>query len=110
MWMGCSAVFAKGKRLAIVGGGYIGLEVAAVAAKHGLDVTVFEAMDRVMARAVSQPVSDFFDKVHRAAGVKLLLNTGVEAFEGTGTARSGARGRQDLRRRYRAGRHRRRAQ
>ncbi|MGC9954666.1 MAG: FAD-dependent oxidoreductase [Rhizomicrobium sp.] len=75
---------AKGKRLAIVGGGYIGLEVAAVAAKHGLEVTVFEALERVMARAVSRPVSDFFERVHRAAGVKLLLNTGVEGFEGSG--------------------------
>ena len=74
----------KGKRLAIVGGGYIGLEVAAVAAKHGLEVTVFEALERVMARAVSRPVSEFFEQVHRAAGVKLLLNTGVDAFEGTG--------------------------
>ena len=80
---GLNAVFHQGKRLAIVGGGYIGLEVAAVAAKHGLDVTVFEAMSRVMARAVSRPVSAFFEQVHRAAGVKLLLNTGVEAFEGT---------------------------
>jgi len=81
---GLNAVFQKGKRLAIVGGGYIGLEVAAVAAKHGLDVTVFEAMSRVMARAVSRPISAFFEQVHRAAGVKLLLNTGVEAFEGSG--------------------------
>jgi 3-phenylpropionate/trans-cinnamate dioxygenase ferredoxin reductase subunit len=78
------AVFQSGKRLAVVGGGYIGLEVAAVAVKHGLDVTVFEALDRVMARAVSKPVSDFFEAAHRAAGVKLLLNTGVEAFEGEG--------------------------
>ena len=78
------AVFRSGKRLAVVGGGYIGLEVAAVAAKHGLDVTVFEALDRVMARAVSKPVSDFFEVVHRAAGVKLMLNTAVEAFEGEG--------------------------
>jgi 3-phenylpropionate/trans-cinnamate dioxygenase ferredoxin reductase subunit len=76
------AVFDAGKKLAIVGGGYIGLEVAAVAAKRGIDVTVFEAMDRLMARAVSLPVSDFYEQVHRAAGVKLLLNTGVEAFEG----------------------------
>ena len=37
-----------------------------------------------MARAVPRPVSDFFDKEHRAAGVKLLLDTGVEAFEGSG--------------------------
>jgi len=84
----------KGKRLAIVGGGYIGLEVAAVAAKHGLDVTVFEALERVMARAVSKPVSDFFEQVHRAAGLKLLLNTGVEAFEGAShlqTVRAGGK-------------------
>ena len=78
----------KGKRLAIVGGGYIGLEVAAVAAKNGVDVTVFEALSRVMARAVSRPVSAFFDQVHRAAGVKLLLNTGVQAFEGSGQLES----------------------
>jgi 3-phenylpropionate/trans-cinnamate dioxygenase ferredoxin reductase subunit len=76
--------FGKGKRIAIVGGGYIGLEVAAVAIKTGLDVTVFEALDRVMARAVSKPISDFYETVHRAAGVNLLLNTGVEAFEGNG--------------------------
>ncbi len=81
---GLRAVFETGKKLAIVGGGYIGLEVAAVAAKRGIDVTVFEAMDRLMARAVSIPVSDFYENVHRAAGVKLLLNTGVEAFEGNG--------------------------
>jgi len=78
------AVFESGKKLAVVGGGYIGLEVAAVAIKYGLDVTVFEALDRVMARAVSKPVSDFFEAVHRAAGVKLLLNTGVQGFEGEG--------------------------
>ena len=78
------ALFEPGKKLAIVGGGYIGLEVAAVAAKRGIEVTVFEAMDRLMARAVSVPVSDFYEKVHRAAGVHALLNTGVEAFEGSG--------------------------
>jgi 3-phenylpropionate/trans-cinnamate dioxygenase ferredoxin reductase subunit len=82
------AVFEPGRKLAIVGGGYIGLEVAAVAAKRGIDVTVFEAMDRVMARAVSTPISDFYDKVHRAAGVKILLDTGVEAFEGNGRVES----------------------
>ena len=76
------AVFEKGRRLAIVGGGYIGLEVAAVARKTGLEVTVFEFLDRLMARAVSPPVSDFYEKVHSAAGVKVLLNTGVEGFEG----------------------------
>jgi 3-phenylpropionate/trans-cinnamate dioxygenase ferredoxin reductase subunit len=77
-------VFLADKKLAIVGGGYIGLEVAAVAAKRGIAVTVFETMDRLMARAVSVPVSDFYEKVHRDAGVNLLLDTGVEAFEGNG--------------------------
>ncbi|HVZ69809.1 MAG TPA: FAD-dependent oxidoreductase [Rhizomicrobium sp.] len=75
--------FQPGKRLAIVGGGYIGLEVAAVAVKHGLDVTVFEALDRLMQRAVSPRVSAFYEEVHRAAGVKILLNTAIEKFEGT---------------------------
>jgi len=78
------AHFVPGARLAVVGGGYIGLEVAAVARKAGLDVTVFEALDRVMARAVSQVVSAFYESVHREAGVKFLMNTSVEAFEGAG--------------------------
>jgi 3-phenylpropionate/trans-cinnamate dioxygenase ferredoxin reductase subunit len=72
------------KSLAVVGGGYIGLEVAAVARKRGVAVTVFEALDRVMARAVSKPVSAFYEKVHTDAGVVFHLNTGVEAFEGSG--------------------------
>jgi 3-phenylpropionate/trans-cinnamate dioxygenase ferredoxin reductase component len=74
--------FVKGARLAVVGGGYIGIEVAAVAAKHGLDVTVFESLDRVMARAVSPQMSAFFEDVHRSAGVHFHMKTSVEAFEG----------------------------
>jgi 3-phenylpropionate/trans-cinnamate dioxygenase ferredoxin reductase subunit len=81
---GLQAVFQSGKRIAIVGGGYIGLEVAAVGAKRGLDVTVFEAMDRLMARAVSPQLSAFYAAEHEKAGVKLKLRTGVEAFEGNG--------------------------
>src|SRR5476651_774067 len=81
---GLQAVFQPGKRIAIVGGGYIGLEVAAVGAKRGLDVTVFEAMDRLMARAVSPQLSAFYAREHEKAGVKLKLHTGVEAFEGDG--------------------------
>ena len=75
---------APGKRLAVVGGGYIGLEVAAVAVKLGLEVTVFEALDRLMARAVSPQLSEFYEKEHREAGVRFLLKTGVHAFEGQG--------------------------
>lgn len=78
------AHFAAGTRLAVVGGGYIGLEVAAVARKLGLEVTVFEALDRVMARAVSNPISEFYERSHRDSGVRFHLNTPVEAFEGGG--------------------------
>jgi len=81
---GLQDVFQAGKRIAIVGGGYIGLEVAAVGAKRGLDVTVFEAMDRLMARAVSPELSAFYAAEHEKAGVKLKLKTGVEAIEGDG--------------------------
>ena len=81
---GLQEVFQSGKRIAIVGGGYIGLEVAAVGAKRGLDVTVFEAMDRLMARAVSPQLSAFYAAEHEKAGVMLKLRTGVEAFEGNG--------------------------
>lgn len=81
---GLQAVFQAGKRIAIVGGGYIGLEVAAVGAKRGLEVTVFEAMDRLMARAVSPELSAFYAAEHQKAGVTLKLKTGVEAIEGNG--------------------------
>jgi 3-phenylpropionate/trans-cinnamate dioxygenase ferredoxin reductase subunit len=74
--------FARSKRLAVVGGGYIGLEVAAVAVKLGLEVMVFEALDRVMARAVSRELSQFYERVHREAGVHFEMKTSVEAFEG----------------------------
>jgi 3-phenylpropionate/trans-cinnamate dioxygenase ferredoxin reductase subunit len=71
-----------GARLAVVGGGYIGLEVAAVAVKRGIEVTVIEAADRVMVRAVSPLVSSFYEQTHRSAGVKFRLNATAQSFEG----------------------------
>ncbi len=82
--LGIRAELAPGKRLVLVGAGYIGLEVAAVAQKLGTQVTVLEMMDRVMARVVAPAVSAFYDQVHRAAGVDIRLQTGVVAFEGDG--------------------------
>lgn len=73
-----------GARLAIVGAGYIGLEVAAVARKLGVEVTVLEALDRVMNRVVAAPISHFYEDVHRAAGVDLRLGVGISGFEGDG--------------------------
>ena len=71
-------------RLCIVGGGYIGLEVAAVAVKAGLDVTVVEAMDRILQRVTTPEMSDYYHKLHTSRGVNILVNTGVDGFEGDG--------------------------
>jgi len=72
----------EGKRLVIIGGGYIGLEVAAVAASKGLHVTVIEMADRVMSRVVSEQVSEFYQAEHRRHGVNLMLSVGFTGFSG----------------------------
>jgi 3-phenylpropionate/trans-cinnamate dioxygenase ferredoxin reductase subunit len=74
----------KGRRLVIVGAGYIGLEVAAVAAQLGLEVTVVEMEDRVMSRVVSPQLSEFYQQEHAARGVTLKLSTGTSGFSGAG--------------------------
>jgi 3-phenylpropionate/trans-cinnamate dioxygenase ferredoxin reductase subunit len=76
--------FRLGARFAVVGGGYIGLEVAAVAVKHGLKVTVIEAAERVMIRAASPQISAFYESEHRAQGVEFVLGAMAEAFDGAG--------------------------
>jgi len=73
---------APGKRLLIVGGGFIGLETAAVATKLGLQVTVLEGLPRVLARVTVPEVSTFFERVHREAGVDLRTSVQIERFEG----------------------------
>jgi 3-phenylpropionate/trans-cinnamate dioxygenase ferredoxin reductase subunit len=64
----------------VIGGGFIGLEVAATAAKKGKTVTVIEALPRLMARVVSPPVSAAAAALHRAHGVDLRFGTGVAAI------------------------------
>lgn len=71
-------------RIVIIGAGYIGLEVAAVARKSGRKVTVLEMADRVLARVASEPVSAFYEKLHRDAGVDLRLGAALEEFIGDG--------------------------
>ena len=78
------AGLASGAALAIVGAGYIGLEVAAAARKRGCPVTVIEMQDRPLSRVVAPEVSRFLAGVHREQGVTILVGTGVAAFEGTG--------------------------
>jgi 3-phenylpropionate/trans-cinnamate dioxygenase ferredoxin reductase component len=70
-------------RLCVIGGGYIGLEVAASARKLGHSVTVVEALDRVLARVTSEQVSRFMENVHRDHGTQIRLGVGVEAIDGT---------------------------
>ena len=74
------AGWGPGKRLVIVGGGYIGLEVAAVARESGLDVTVLEMADRVMSRVVCPQVSAFYQAEHTRHGVRILCNSKVQAL------------------------------
>ena len=69
------------KRVAVVGGGYIGLEAAAVLNKLGKHVTVLEALDRVLARVAGEPLSRFYEAEHRAHGVDLHVSVGVTGFE-----------------------------
>jgi 3-phenylpropionate/trans-cinnamate dioxygenase ferredoxin reductase component len=78
------------QRVAIIGAGYIGLEVAAVARALGKDVSVIEALDRPMKRVVSPTVSDYFTALHTSKGIDLRLNTGVDAIVGD-TAASGVK-------------------
>jgi 3-phenylpropionate/trans-cinnamate dioxygenase ferredoxin reductase subunit len=78
------AEFAPGRRLVIVGGGYIGLEAAAVAAKLGLDVTVLEMAPRILQRVAAPETSDYFRALHAAHGVKVLESTGLERLLGEG--------------------------
>lgn len=76
------AAIAPGRKLAIVGAGYIGLEAAASARAIGAEVVVIEREARVLARVACQPLSDFFEDYHRRHGVVLELNAGVAGFEG----------------------------
>jgi len=69
---------AKADSVIIIGGGYIGLEVAATLTKSGKTVTVIEAAPRLLARVASPPISSFFDDLHREAGTRVVAETGVE--------------------------------
>ena len=68
--------------IAIVGGGYIGLEAAAVLCKMGKKVTVLEAMDRVLARVAGAPLSRFYEAEHRAHGVDVRLSVEISGIQG----------------------------
>ena len=74
--------FVAGARVLIVGGGYIGLEAAAVAAKRGLDVTLVEMADRILARVAAPETADYFRALHTAHGVDIREGTGLVRLAG----------------------------
>ena len=76
--------FRKGARVLIVGGGYIGLEAAAVAAKKGLKVTLVEMADRILQRVAAPQTSDYFRALHEAHGVDIREGVGLTRLTGDG--------------------------
>jgi 3-phenylpropionate/trans-cinnamate dioxygenase ferredoxin reductase subunit len=72
---------APGRHLAVIGGGYIGLESAAVAAKLGLRVTVLEGMPRILARVTAPEMSAFYERAHRRRGVEIRTGAVLERLE-----------------------------
>lgn len=76
-----------GTRAVIVGGGYIGLEVAATLRHLGVEVTVLEMADRVMGRVVAEPVSRWYEAQHAAQGVRILLGAKLHALQGDASGR-----------------------
>jgi 3-phenylpropionate/trans-cinnamate dioxygenase ferredoxin reductase subunit len=74
----------RGNHAVIIGGGYIGLETAAVLNATGMAVTVIEMQERLLARVASPALSEFFMRVHAEEGVRIFCNAGVQGFSGHG--------------------------
>jgi len=77
-----AAEFQPGRRVLIIGGGYIGLEAAAVAASKGLKVTLVEMADRILQRVAAPQTSDYFRELHKSKGVDLREGIGLERLTG----------------------------
>ena len=84
------AAFLPGRRVVIVGGGYIGLEVASVAVSQGLDVTVLEGAPRVLVRVTSPEMSSFYQRIHEREGVKIRTGIAVSGFVADSAGEFGA--------------------
>ncbi|MEM1434517.1 MAG: FAD-dependent oxidoreductase [Pseudomonadota bacterium] len=81
---GIRAEMGEGKRIVIVGGGYIGLEVASVCVEHGMEVHVLEMEDRILQRVTTPEMSAYYHQLHEGRGVHLHTNTLVSGFAGSG--------------------------
>ncbi|MDF3283221.1 FAD-dependent oxidoreductase [Gordonia sp. N1V] len=85
------ASLSHGNNLAIVGGGYVGMEVAAVARSRGVGVTVIEREDRILARVASAELSALLTDYHRARGTEVLSRRSVAGVRTAGTIVTGIR-------------------
>ena len=81
---GISEAMKTAKSVCIVGGGYIGLEVASVAVVAGLEVNVLEMEDRILQRVTTAEMSEFYHNLHTGRGVKIHVDTTCSGFEGSG--------------------------
>jgi 3-phenylpropionate/trans-cinnamate dioxygenase ferredoxin reductase subunit len=79
------------RRIVVIGGGYIGLEAAAVLTGLGRQVILLEALDRILARVAGPPISHFYEAEHRARGVDLRTGVQVDSILGEGGRVSGVR-------------------
>ena len=75
------AEFKPGKKIVIIGGGFIGLELAASAVKRGCDVTVIEAQPRILMRGVTEAIAKVVHDKHVSEGVQMLIGTGLGRLE-----------------------------
>jgi 3-phenylpropionate/trans-cinnamate dioxygenase ferredoxin reductase component len=79
-----------GRRMLVIGGGYIGLEAAAVAASKGLQVTIIEVAERILQRVAAPPTADYFRALHRKHGVAILESTALVRLTGEAGCLTGA--------------------
>lgn len=82
---------AGARQVVVIGGGYIGLEAAAVLTKLGCKVTLLEALPRILARVAGPEISAFYEADHRAHGVDLRTGVAVDCLEGDGTVVTGVK-------------------
>ncbi|WP_026181308.1 NAD(P)/FAD-dependent oxidoreductase [Demetria terragena] len=83
---GLREVLGKGKRLVVIGGGWIGLEVAASARELGAEVTILEGSEHVLLKALGASIGDRFAELHRSHGVDVRTGISLDAIEGEGTS------------------------
>jgi len=86
----------KNQNMVIVGGGYIGLEVASVAVKKGMSVSVLEMENRILERVTTEEMSSFYNQLHSDQGVQIHTSTQVTAFKGDHDIQSVICGEQEI--------------